>query len=97
MTQEEAVSALPSVAREPVHCAIEERLSCVMHNDGGLKELSVVGEFKLTITDKASDKIVLQLAHNDEATGIQFKTHPNVNKVKKKEEKKTRKNWFLIF
>ena len=58
-----SAAAAAAVKQEAVHAQIEERLTAVVSNDGGLKSLEVVGEFKLTVREQALDKVRVQLAH----------------------------------
>ena len=78
-TAEDAAASLPQVKQEAVHVAIEERLSAVLSNDGGLQSLDVTGEFRLMVRDAAFDKVRIATTHSD-PSALQFKTHPNVDK-----------------
>jgi len=58
---------------------VEEKLTCVLARDGGLEDILVVGDLKLTVSDPeaAMTRVELQMGEN---RGFQFKTHPNINK-----------------
>ncbi|KAG0361576.1 Coatomer subunit delta [Podila minutissima] len=70
----------PAIHMESVHVHIEEKISVVANRDGGLESMEVKGDLMLRVSDPARSKISLSLRHLEDSN-IQFKTHPNVNKV----------------
>ncbi|KAG0049816.1 Coatomer subunit delta [Gryganskiella cystojenkinii] len=72
--------AEPDFPMESVHVHIEEKISMVANRDGGLESMEVKGDLMLRVSDPSRSKISLALRHSDDPN-IQFKTHPNVNKV----------------
>ncbi|KAG0210569.1 Coatomer subunit delta [Mortierella sp. GBA30] len=72
--------AEPAFPMESVHVHIEEKITMVANRDGGLENMEVKGDLTLRVSDPSRTKISLAL-HHLEDPNIQFKTHPNVNKV----------------
>ncbi|KAF9896146.1 hypothetical protein BX616_008050, partial [Lobosporangium transversale] len=70
----------PDFPMESVHVHIEEKITMVANRDGGLENMEVKGDLMLRVSDPSFTKISLSLSHLDDSS-IQFKTHPNVNKV----------------
>ncbi|KAF8978227.1 Coatomer subunit delta [Entomortierella lignicola] len=70
----------PAFPMESVHVHIEEKITMVANRDGGLDNLEVKGDLMLRVSDPSRTKISLSLSHLEDSN-IQFKTHPNVNKV----------------
>lgn len=59
-----------------------EKLSLKVSRDGGIKQFEVKGDLMLRITDSAKAAIRLGVSTGDaEARGIQFRTHPNVDRT----------------
>ncbi|KAF9427844.1 Coatomer subunit delta [Podila epigama] len=77
----------PAVHMESVHVHIEEKITMIANRDGGLENMEVKGDLMLRVSDPARSKISLSIRHLDDPS-IQFKTHPNVNKVLFNDEKK---------
>lgn len=75
-----SASALLDVHMESVHAHIEEKITMVATRDGGLENMEVKGDLMLRVSDPSKAKISLALRHLEDPS-IQFKTHPNVNKV----------------
>ncbi|KAK9767762.1 coatomer subunit delta, variant 2 [Basidiobolus ranarum] len=69
----------PQVPTESIHLQIEERITVVADRDGGLQNMEVKGDLVLRVSDPdlAYLKLTLKPLTMD---GIQFKTHPNVDK-----------------
>ncbi|ORX98913.1 clathrin adaptor, mu subunit [Basidiobolus meristosporus CBS 931.73] len=69
----------PQIPTESVHIQIEERISVVADRDGGLQNMEVKGDLVLRVSDPdlAHLKLILNPLTKE---GIQFKTHPNVDK-----------------
>ncbi|KAF8925210.1 Adaptor complexes medium subunit family-domain-containing protein [Dissophora ornata] len=72
--------AEPAFPMENVHVHIEEKITMVANRDGGLDNMEVKGDLMLRVSDPSRTKISLSLTHLEDSN-IQFKTHPNVNKV----------------
>ncbi|KAF9180098.1 Coatomer subunit delta, partial [Haplosporangium sp. Z 11] len=70
----------PAFPMESVHVHIEEKITMIANRDGGLENMEVKGDLTLRVSDPAFTKISLALRHLEDSN-IQFKTHPNVNKV----------------
>ncbi|KAF9116124.1 hypothetical protein BGX27_004707 [Mortierella sp. AM989] len=70
----------PAFPMENVHVHIEEKITVVANRDGGLESMEVKGDLMLRVSDPSRTKISLALQHLEDSS-IQFKTHPNVNKV----------------
>ncbi|KAF9964907.1 Coatomer subunit delta [Mortierella alpina] len=70
----------PAFPMESVHVQIEEKITMVANRDGGLENMEVKGDLTLRVSDPTRAKISLALRHLEDPN-IQFKTHPNVNKV----------------
>lgn len=70
----------PAFPMESVHVQIEEKITMVANRDGGLENMEVKGDLTLRVSDPSRAKISLALRHLEDPN-IQFKTHPNVNKV----------------
>lgn len=64
---------------DPINIDIEERLTVRMNKEGGLEQMEVQGTMTLLCTDaqQAAVQVVLQMGAN---AGMQFKTHPNIDK-----------------
>ncbi|KAI1319012.1 Coatomer subunit delta [Mortierella claussenii] len=75
-----SVPAEPAFPMESVHVHIEEKITMLANRDGGLENMEVKGDLMLRVSDPTLTKISLTLTHLEDS-GIQFKTHPNVNKV----------------
>ncbi|KAF9129776.1 Coatomer subunit delta [Mortierella sp. GBA39] len=75
-----SASAQSDVHMESVHAHIEEKITMVATRDGGLENMEVKGDLMLRVSDPSKAKISLAVRHLDDPN-IQFKTHPNVNKV----------------
>ncbi|KAF9145311.1 Coatomer subunit delta [Mortierella sp. GBA39] len=72
--------AEPAFPMESVHVQIEEKITMIANRDGGLESMEVKGDLMLRVSDPSRAKISLALRHLEDPN-IQFKTHPNVNKV----------------
>ncbi|KAG0294462.1 Coatomer subunit delta [Linnemannia gamsii] len=78
--------AEPAFPMESVHVQIEEKITMIANRDGGLESMEVKGDLMLRVSDPSRAKISLALRHLDDPN-IQFKTHPNVNKILFNKEK----------
>ncbi|KAI9007516.1 hypothetical protein CLU79DRAFT_778333 [Phycomyces nitens] len=90
-TEVEPIRAAPSAPagpakhQESVHIDIEERVSLAANKDGGLEQMEIKGVLTLRVVDNASARVRISIQATDDAA-IQFKTHPNVDKVAFKNE-----------
>lgn len=67
---------------QAVHLATIEKLNLAISRDGGIQNMEVKGDLMLQITDSAKAAIRLQVTTgNAESNGVQFKTHPNVDRT----------------
>ncbi|KAG6514029.1 hypothetical protein ZIOFF_024368 [Zingiber officinale] len=64
---------------DPVTLSIEERLNVVIRRDGGLNNFDVQGTLFLQILNQEDGFVQLQI-ENQDVPGLNFKTHPNINK-----------------
>lgn len=66
---------------QAVHLATVEKLSLTVSRDGGIQNMEVKGDLMLRITDSSKAAIRLNVSTgNAESSGIQFRTHPNVDR-----------------
>ncbi|KAF9097129.1 Coatomer subunit delta [Mortierella sp. GBA35] len=70
----------PTFPMDSVHVHIEEKITMIANRDGGLENMEVKGDLMLRVSDPSRAKISLAVRHLEDPS-IQFKTHPNVNKV----------------
>lgn len=68
-----------SVNAESVHLKIEEKIQVTAGRDGGLQNMEVTGMVTLLVQDELNGMIRIQF-ENEDSRGIQFQTHPNVDK-----------------
>ena len=69
---------------ESVEIIVEEKLTCTLKKDGGLEALEVQGTMQLEIhndEDAFCRVAVAPLSAAAAARGVQFKTHPNIDKA----------------
>ncbi|CAG8573974.1 2748_t:CDS:10 [Ambispora leptoticha] len=74
-----STTAVSKVPTESVHISISEKISLVANRDGGLENLEVKGDVKLTISDPNLTRIKLAVEAVDDGN-VQLQTHPNVDK-----------------
>ena len=68
-----------SLDRDAIHATVAETISAKISREGSLKSFNVKGDLQLRISDPNLAKVKLDLIAN--AThGVQFRTHPNVDK-----------------
>ena len=72
--------ASTSLDRDAIHATVAESLSARLSREGSLKSFSVKGDLQLRISDPSLTKVKLELVANA-AHGVQFRTHPNVDKA----------------
>lgn len=65
--------------REAIHVTIAESISARLSRDGTLESFDVKGDLQLRITDASMAQVKLNLVA-EEKRGVQFKTHPNVDR-----------------
>ncbi|KAJ1302410.1 hypothetical protein OPQ81_002728 [Rhizoctonia solani] len=71
----------PAVHEESVHVVIRERLKASILRDGRPKELEIMGDLDLKVSDAADARVKLNIAPlGSGGEGAQFKQHPNVAK-----------------
>merc|ERR1712070_1122419 len=75
-----AAAAAPRAPVDPVSIDIEEKISCTMQSDGTLEGMDVQGSMSLVVHAEESSCIRV-LAELGDNPGIQFKTHPNIDKA----------------
>ena len=83
MPELESPKASVAAARapvDPVTIDIEEKISCTMQSDGTLEGMDIQGNMSLEVHAEESSCIRV-LADLGENQGIQFKTHPNIDKA----------------
>merc|ERR1719263_1694072 len=73
---------MPKAPVDPVSIDIEEKISCTMQSDGTLEGMDVQGNMTLEVhTDESSCIRVFTELGDNQSQGIQFKTHPNIDKA----------------
>jgi coatomer subunit delta len=77
-----AYAAATPLSTAPVQLSAVEKISLVVNRDGGVQNMEVKGDLLLRVTDPAAAQVRLAVATGDAAgRGVQFKTHPNVNRT----------------
>ncbi|CAN6479341.1 unnamed protein product [Victoria cruziana] len=74
--QSKASAPMPS---DPITLTVEEKINVTLKRDGGLSNFDVQGTLSLQILNKEDGFIQVQIESGSNA-GLQFKTHPNINK-----------------
>jgi len=77
-----AASASQPIANEfahPISVVINETISAEVSREGVVKSYEVKGDLQLSISDPSLNKIKLAVTA-EESNGVQFKTHPNVDR-----------------
>ena len=69
-----------SLDRDAIHVTIAETINAKLSRDGALTSLEVKGDLQLKISDATLTKVKLALVANS-SHGVQFRTHPNVDKA----------------
>lgn len=70
----------PQVHTESIHLKVDEKISLVANQEGGLESMEVKGILALTIADADKAKIKVTLDRTNCKKGAIFQTHPNVDK-----------------
>ena len=68
-----------SLDRDAVHITIAETLTATLSREGSLKSFEVNGSLQLRISDPSLTMVKLDVVANA-TSGVQFRTHPNVDK-----------------
>jgi hypothetical protein len=68
-----------SLDRDAIHVTISETINAKLSREGALNSMEVKGDLQLRITDPSLTKVKLDLVANA-SHGVQFRTHPNVDK-----------------
>ena len=69
-----------SLDRDAIHVTVAETINAKLSRDGALNSLEVKGDLQLKISDPTLTKVKLALVANA-SHGVQFRTHPNVDKA----------------
>ena len=65
--------------RDAIHVTISETINAKLSREGAVNSLEVKGDLQLRISDPSLTKVKLDLVANS-SHGVQFRTHPNVDK-----------------
>ncbi|TVY29165.1 Coatomer subunit delta, partial [Lachnellula hyalina] len=76
---EHAPRASTSLDRDAIHVTIAETINAKLSREGSLNSLEIKGDLQLKISDPTLTKVKLDLVANA-SHGVQFRTHPNVDK-----------------
>ncbi|TVY52034.1 Coatomer subunit delta, partial [Lachnellula cervina] len=76
---EQAPRASTSLDRDAIHVTIAETINAKLSREGSLNSLEIKGDLQLKISDPTLTKVKLDLVANA-SHGVQFRTHPNVDK-----------------
>lgn len=68
-----------SLDRDAIHVTIAETINAKLSREGSLNSLEIKGDLQLRISDPSLTKVKLDLVANA-SHGVQFRTHPNVDK-----------------
>jgi hypothetical protein len=68
-----------SLDRDAIHVTIAETINAKLSREGALNSLVIAGDLQLKISDPTLTKVKVDLTANA-SHGVQFKTHPNVDK-----------------
>jgi hypothetical protein len=68
-----------SLDRDAIHVTIAETINAKLSREGSVSSIEVKGDLQLRISDPALTKVKLDLVANS-SHGVQFRTHPNVDK-----------------
>lgn len=80
--QEEKPQKLPAVDTESIHIKVTETTAAKVNRDGGIESLEVKGDLTLLISDREKGQLkVLCALEEPQISGLQMKTHPNVDKA----------------
>lgn len=79
-SQPQASRVSSSLDRDAIHVTIAETINAKLSREGSLNSLEVKGDLQLKISDPTLTKVKLDLVANA-SHGVQFRTHPNVDKA----------------
>lgn len=68
-----------SLDRDAIHVTIAETINAKLSREGALASIEVKGDLQLRISDPSLTKVKLDLVA-DASHGVQFRTHPNVDR-----------------
>ncbi|KAF8425857.1 coatomer subunit delta [Tirmania nivea] len=74
-----ASQPISSEFANPISVVINETISAEVSREGVVKSYEIKGDLQLSISDPSLNKIKLAVTA-EESNGVQFKTHPNVDK-----------------
>jgi hypothetical protein len=77
--EQAAPRASTSLDRDAIHVTIAETINAKLSREGSLNSLEIKGDLQLKISDPTLTKVKLDLVANA-SHGVQFRTHPNVDK-----------------
>jgi len=63
--------------REAVEISMIEQISCAFESDGGLRQMQIIGEFLVNVTEEIANHAQITIEHKDD---LQLRIHPNVNR-----------------
>ncbi|KAK6585576.1 hypothetical protein PZA11_002303 [Diplocarpon coronariae] len=69
-----------SFDRDAIHVTIAEIISAKLSREGAVNSIEIKGDLQLKISDPTLTKVKLDLIANS-SHGVQFRTHPNVDKA----------------
>ncbi|KAI1862463.1 hypothetical protein JX265_009177 [Neoarthrinium moseri] len=75
-----APRASTGLDRDAIHVTVNEAISAKLSKEGSVNSLSVTGDLTLRISDPSFTKVKLALSATP-SHGVQFRTHPNVDKA----------------
>jgi hypothetical protein len=78
-TEQVAPRISSSLDRDAIHVTIAETINAKLSREGALNSLEIKGDLQLKISDPTLTKVKLDLVANS-SHGVQFRTHPNVDK-----------------
>ncbi|CUM65330.1 uncharacterized protein PRCAT00002965001 [Priceomyces carsonii] len=79
----ESVSPAPTsqpVANNGILIIVNEKVSALLNRDGSVSQSEIKGDLHLRINDQELSNSKILLKTGDKASGIQYKTHPNVDR-----------------
>lgn len=76
----EAPRTSTTLDRDAIHVTVNETISAKLSREGAVNSLAVSGDLTLRISDPSLTKVKLRLAATP-SHGVQFRTHPNVDKA----------------
>ena len=74
--------AQPAAPADPVQVDVDEKITVLLKNDGGVENVEVLGTMSLVVHSEEEAAIRVKIA-TGENKGFQFKTHPNIDKARR--------------